>query len=30
MFTSPFVWMTPLDTSVEQPKSKIWGWAKVL
>ena len=30
MFTSPFVWMAPLDTSAEWPKTETWGWAKVL
>lgn len=30
MFTLPFVWMTPLDTSAEWPKTEIWGWAKGL
>jgi len=28
MFVSPFLWMVPVDTSVEWPKTKIWGWAK--
>jgi hypothetical protein len=25
MLTSPLVWMIPDDTSVELPKTEIWG-----
>jgi len=27
MFISPTVWMMPVDTSIEWPKTEIWGWA---
>jgi hypothetical protein len=27
MSVSASVWMTPVDASVEWPKTKIWGWA---
>jgi len=25
---SPSIWMIPVVTSVEWPKTEIWGWAK--
>jgi len=28
MFISSSVWMVPVDTWVEWPKTEIWGWAK--
>jgi hypothetical protein len=28
MFMSPSVWMAPVDTSAERPKTEIWGWVK--
>jgi len=28
MFISRTVWMIPVDTSVEWPKTEIWGWIK--
>jgi hypothetical protein len=30
MFISPSLWRTPVDMSVEWPKTEIWGWAKYL
>jgi hypothetical protein len=28
VFISPFVWIVPVDTSDEWPKTDIWDWAK--